>query len=417
MNLSFLFNVLLNWISGLPNRCSSLLSSHAITYEKKQLKEKPLLCRRPDAWQQRQLHSWAMSLDAVTVPRRHSMSTPVDLYNLDRTVIVNEIGFKVDSSVTCYGCCKLYRTCHPVYIFSCQKCGDLFQKMRTLSRDLTGKVCVVIGARTKLGHQIVVKLLDAGATVIGTSRYPEKALQLFEQYPRWEEWKTRLVFYPKSFDLDTFDLSAALSRLKEFILHHSDHIDILINSAAQTIRSREKTVKEPLNETNRYGNDKFVPDDASNSWNHKLADIRQYEMEEVYRVNAIAPALMIQILLPLLKACTTNPYVINVHAREGLFGVQKDDRHVHTNMAKAALSMLTRCLAGCNYSTTSGHKIWFHGIDPGWISYDEYCRSSLPIIVPPLDEVDGAARILYPVMAHLQGSFKCTRRHFLHFKL
>ena len=371
-----------------------------------------------DACHQHMIHSWALGLEAVTIAHRHAAATALDLYELERSTSENTVAYKLESSVICYGCNRSFRKCHPVYFLSCRKCGDKFQRFRNMTRDLIGKTALVIGARTKLGHQIVVKLLDAGATVIGTTRYPEKALELFSQYPKWQEWRPRLRFFPKSLDLDSHDLANILARLRTFILGHGHCVDILINSAAQTIRSREKTLidRDVLAESNRYGSDKFVPEDVCNSWHQRLADIRQDEMEEVYRVNAIAPALILQTILPLLQASDGHPYVVNVHAREGLFQVGKNDQHVHTNMAKAALAMLTRCMAESNYRTSGGAKIWFHGIDPGWISIDEYHESSSPVIVPPLDEIDGAARILYPVMANLPGSYRSTRRHFNVFK-
>lgn len=73
---------------------------------------------------------------------------------------------------------------------------------------LSARVALVVGARTKLGHQVVVKLLQAGATVFGTTRFPDEALTLFRQYPDWETWQERLHFYPSPFDLDTPDLQA-----------------------------------------------------------------------------------------------------------------------------------------------------------------------------------------------------------------
>ena len=72
-------------------------------------------------------------------------------------------------------------------------------------------------------------------------------------------------------------------------------------------------------------------------------------MEEVFRVNAIAPTLLIKTMLPLLLESPA-PFVINVHAREGRFQCGKSSKHIHTNMAKAALAMLTRTLtAARNY--------------------------------------------------------------------
>ena len=47
-----------------------------------------------------------------------------------------------------------------------------------------------------------------------------------------------------------------------------------------------------------------------------------------------------------------------------------------------------------------------------WISVDEYYKEARPWQVPPLDETDGAARVLYPLMMGLKYSCGKTRRHF-----
>ncbi len=97
---------------------------------------------------------------------------------------------------------------------------------------------VVVGARTKLGHQIVIKLLQAGATVVGTTRFPERAQHLYEGYPEFEEWKKQLTFYPQCFDLDIPDIAAAAALFARWL--PGGTIDILVCCAAQTIRVREK---------------------------------------------------------------------------------------------------------------------------------------------------------------------------------
>lgn len=152
--------------------------------------------------------------------------------------------------------------------------------------------------------------------------------------------------------------------------------------------------------------------------------ISQAELQEVMNVSAIAPFMVVQTLLPLL-ANSTYPFVLNVHAREGLFTVFKTDNHVHTNMAKAAFAMLTKCLPYVHLGPQDEartaqrrlqgkkikHKLRVHGCDPGWISLDEYGKDGCIWTYPPLDERDGAARILYPLWAKLDACWQ-TRRHF-----
>lgn len=373
---------------------------------------------------QNEIYRWAAKLQKSTVIKRHQQENCRSLLELDKTCELNDVPFSCPTKIRCYSCSSYFRRCHPVYVFCCRRCGDKFQKLRHKSRDLTDDVCLVIGARTKLGHQVVVKLLEAGATVVGTSRYPNEALHLYSTYPDWPIWRTRLYFYPAPLDLDSADILTSVERLVKFIQDTQDlqRLDVLVNCAAQTIRCREKrTGKMDDSAKNRYGDSAFVIKEKEplvstiNSWNMRLVDLYQTEMEEVFRINAVAPCIMIQQCLPLLQLSSKSPYILNVHAREGLFGVEKNDKHIHTNMAKAGLAMLTKCLKSGKHKTSRGHPIFIHGIDPGWISIDEYYEDERPFIVPPLDEIDGAARVLYPVMAKIKGSFSKTRRHFFNF--
>lgn len=334
-----------------------------------------------------------------------------DLYDFDNKSQVNTIiyPFEKDEKFKCYPCNKKINCNHPNYVFSCTDCGNLFEKYRHFSRDLTGVVSLVVGARTKIGHQVVLKLLKAGSIVIVTSRFPEKVSELYNKYDK--NMIKNLYIYEKSFDLDTYNLNETINNLKDYIKRIFNHLDIIINVAAQTIRCREKQTGSRNKELNRYNDDKYVDDDLTNSWNMHLGDFEQKEMEEVYRINSIAPLLLVQEMFSLLKNSKINPYIINVHAREGIFNVPKKDSHLHTNMAKAALHMVTKCLSSCNYTTNYNKKFRIHGCDPGWISVDEYYKDNRPWCVPPLDEIDGAARILFPIFKELESN-SFTRRHF-----
>jgi len=274
-----------------------------------------------------------------------------------------------------------------------------------------------VGCRTKLGHQVTLKLLRAGTKVIGTTRYSESARKMFENYEDCKEWRERLDIY-EDLDLDVKNMKEVFEKLREYISMKYGVLDIFIFCAAQTIRVREKQkeqVSESLQETNRYGDAKFVNETFINSWQMKLEDLEQSEIEEVTRINAIAPCLLSQVLVPMMQESKFTPYIIFVHAREGLFQCKKSPKHIHTNLAKAALAMLTKSLVSSKFKTKSGNKFSVHGCDPGWISVDEYYQDDRPWIVPPLDEIDGAARILYPIFRKLKSS-AMTRRHFQQLK-
>jgi NAD(P)-dependent dehydrogenase (short-subunit alcohol dehydrogenase family) len=207
-------------------------------------------------------------------------------------------------------------------------------------------------------------------------------------------------------------------KFRDFISTTTTKVDILINCAAQTIRHREKMSQSERDlsvEFNRYGDSKYVKPEAVNSWNMTLPDITQEEMEELFRINSIAPVILTKVFIEMLHN-SDRPFLVNVHAKEGLLSTHKTAKHMHTNMAKVALAMFTRCLAENRYkSATSGAKFSIHGCDPGWISVDEYELHGSPWITPPLDEVDGAARILYPIWLNRSTKPK-TRRHFEQFR-
>ena len=151
-----------------------------------------------------------------------------------------------------------------------------------------------------------------------------------------------------------------------------------------------------------------------NSWRMTLADVPTAELLEVHLVNAVAPFVLNARLRPLLAAVPTNDaHVVNVSAMEGQFYRRwKTDRHPHTNMAKAALNMMTRTSA----SDFVRDGIHMNSVDTGWVTDEDPAALAARKVrehgfQPPLDIVDGAARIVDPVFDgiaagnHLWGLF------------
>lgn len=132
---------------------------------------------------------------------------------------------------------------------------------------------------------------------------------------------------------------------------------------------------------------------TENSWVQKLEDVSIPEIVEVQLVNAIAPTMLIHQCKPLMNGMSTlHTYIINVSAIEGQFASTKNGYHPHTNMAKAALNMLT-------YSSSADFAeqyIFMNSVDPGWVS-DQVPLSDMPEGCIPLDEDDAAARICDPI--------------------
>jgi NAD(P)-dependent dehydrogenase (short-subunit alcohol dehydrogenase family) len=151
-----------------------------------------------------------------------------------------------------------------------------------------------------------------------------------------------------------------------------------------------------------------------NSWRMKLADVGTPELLEVQLVNTIAPFILCAKLKPLmLRQPNRDKHIVNVSAMEGKFArYTKTDKHPHTNMAKAALNMMTLTSAP-DYAQDG---IYMNAVDTGWVTDEDPAHLSERKqrehdFQPPLDIVDGAARICDPFFhglltgKHVWGKF------------
>lgn len=198
---------------------------------------------------------------------------------------------------------------------------------------------------------------------------------------------------------------------------HPTPADGLVHSAALSQRRYlDEDFKDgaDLFPLGRYDEDQQQVDLREiNSWRLRLHEVATAELLEVQLVNAIAPYILNARLKPLmLRTPGHHKHIVNVSAMEGQFyRATKTDKHPHTNMAKAALNMMTRTSA----ADFVKDGIHMNAVDTGWVTDEDpavhAARKAELGFAPPLDIIDGAARIVDPIFVgrltgtHLWGQF------------
>ncbi len=357
----------------------------------------------------------------------------------------NTSGKRLNKPEACYICKKDFTEVHFFYHLLCPACAEFNYEMRNLHADLTGRTALVTGGRVKIGFQMVLRLLRDGAKVIMTTRFPHAAALRFHAETDSSTWADRLHLY----GLDLRNIPA-VEEFSRHLLNSEPAIDMIIHNAAQTIRrpqgfyqdliaqeqSPQKTLSIEAIQLVRQGapstlaisdssallpmaiagsletastdilpadrledNEERADSRNINSWLLRLDEVSAPEMLEVQLVNSVAPFLLNSRLKPLLmRSLFARRFIVNVSAMEGQFSRHKTVFHPHTNMAKAALNMMTRT-SGDDYAKDG---IYMNSVDTGWVTDENPTPKRTHIqdvhgFFPPLDIIDGMARIYHPI--------------------
>ena len=357
----------------------------------------------------------------------------------------------------CYTCKQRYRDVDAFYHQLCPACAELNRSRRDARTDLTGRRALLTGGRAKIGLHIALRLLRDGADTTITTRFPTDAVRRFASMPDSADWLHRL----RIVGIDLRDPAQVIS-LADAVAARGHLDILINNAAQTVRRSpgayRQLVAAEsaelpvgPLPEVVDLGHahdmhppalaggrdwaghqpsigahaltalaltsgsaslDRvadqtaidaggLVPDlDAVNSWTRRVHEVDALELLEVQLCNVTAPFVLVSRLRPAMAASPARrTYVVNVSAMEGQFGRgYKGPGHPHTNMAKAALNMLTRTSA--KEMLTEG--ILMTAVDTGWITDERphplKARLHDEGFHAPLDLVDGAARVYDPIV-------------------
>jgi NAD(P)-dependent dehydrogenase (short-subunit alcohol dehydrogenase family) len=385
---------------------------------------------------------------------------------------------------TCYVCKKPFVRMHRYYDSMCDGCGDFNYAKREQTADLSGHYALITGARVKIGFQVSLKLLRAGAHVIVTTRFPIDAAERYSKEADFAEFRERLQIH--GLDLRH---TPSVEIFTRFLLERLPRLDYILNNACQTVRrpagffqhllakeaaavaalprelqgtlagheelrsaltghalgprspaslmgassrshaegllhsaalSQRRYLDEDYRDNDilfpagRYDEDRQQVDLREiNSWRLSLHEVETPELLEVQLVNAIAPYILNARMKPLMvRTPGRHKHIVNVSAMEGQFyRATKTDKHPHTNMAKAALNMMTRTSA----PDFVKDGIHMNAVDTGWVTDEDpavhAARKAEEGFAPPLDIIDGAARIVDPIFVgrltgtHVWGQF------------
>jgi NAD(P)-dependent dehydrogenase (short-subunit alcohol dehydrogenase family) len=328
------------------------------------------------------------------------------------------------------------------------------------------------GGRVKIGYQAGLKLLRAGAGLIVTTRFPRDGAARYAREPDFADWADRLQIvgldlrHTPSVEAFCRMLTQTRDRL-DFVVNNAcqtvrrppdfyAHMMAGENASLRDLPAAARRLLGPEVTTERRlpagraassvvglthasalsqialldedeaGQVHLFPDGqldqdlqqidlrGRNSWRLLLAEVSSVELLEVQLVNAVAPFILNARLKPLMmRTPERDKHIVNVSAVEGQFYRRwKTTRHPHTNMAKAALNMMTRTAA----TDYHGDGIHMNSVDTGWVTDEDPVELAARKQVeerfhPPLDIVDGAARIVDPIIdginrgEHVWGQF------------
>ena len=133
---------------------------------------------------------------------------------------------------SCYVCKVRYRELHHFYDQLCPQCAALNWEKRHQDANLIGRIAIVTGSRVKIGFQVCLKLLRAGAHVVATTRFPNSAVAAYRQEADFNTFASRLELY----GLDLRDITGLEAFTRHLKQKYPQGIDILINNACQTVR-------------------------------------------------------------------------------------------------------------------------------------------------------------------------------------
>ena len=358
----------------------------------------------------------------------------------------------------CYICKQLYTLVDAFYHQLCPSCAAVNHSHRDATTDLSGRRALLTGGRAKIGMYIALRLLRDGAHTTITTRFPNDAVRRFTAMPDSTDWLHRLrivgidlrdparvvaladsvaaagpldilinnaaqtvrrspgayallaaaesdplpdVVLPEVLSFDHISEAHPAALAGPLAEHPQPHPPDTLRGAEISRRALVAGSALPAHGDAAVDAGGLAPDLHSiNSWTRRIDEVDALEMLEVQLCNMSAPFILVSRLRAAMAASPARrKYIVNVSAMEGVFSRSyKGPGHPHTNMAKAALNMLTRTSAG----EMLADGILMTAVDTGWITDERPHFTKVRLadegFHAPLDLVDGAARVYDPIV-------------------
>lgn len=219
----------------------------------------------------------------------------------------------------------------------------------------------ITGANRGIGLELTRQYLERGERVFAACRQPARAAELHRLVTRFGE---RVVVVPLELaDAKSIESSA------QIVQAYTDALDILFNNAASNPKGNVQSLGT------------YDPNVLFN----------------IMQVNVVAPMLVTQAYVDLLSA-GSNPRLINLSSEMGSLELHDYSSEDGYSISKAAINMLTRCLA----ARLARQRIIVISLDPGWVKTD---MGGQHATLRPEESVKGILRVVDGLTAKSSGDY------------
>lgn len=176
-------------------------------------------------------------------------------------------------------------------------------------------------------------------------------------------------------------------------------------ASSETLGFEGLNLEQNIGEKEATKTGEIIKRPEPSSWVQSLSDIPYEDVITAHSINTFVPLILIRELLPVMNhrknddlTGANTGHVINVSSREGIFEGSpkhgaKNGKHVHTNMSKAGLNMITETEASTAWQK---YRVCMNTVDPGYMSaapeYEKAYGGERP-----LSWEDGAGRVMWPI--------------------